>query len=134
MMNTRILALAIGLAFGLGSGTAFADAAAGEKVFKKCKSCHSLDAGKNKVGPSLAAVIGRKAGSVSGYKYSASLKAAGDKGLAWDEESLESFLKNPKTYLRVYLGDKKAKSKMVYKLKKDKDRDNIIAYLESKSK
>lgn len=136
MIGKRSLVLAAALAMILAGGSAFAggDAAKGEKAFKKCKSCHSLEAGKNKAGPSLAGIVGRKAAAADGYKYSASLKKAAAKGLAWDEESLENFLKNPKKFLREYLGDGKAKSKMVYKLKKDNDRNDLIAYLEKLGK
>ncbi|MGH6962142.1 MAG: c-type cytochrome, partial [Dongiaceae bacterium] len=54
------------------AGTALAggDAAKGEKVFAKCKVCHTLEAGKNRVGPSLAGLFGRKSGTVEGFKYS----------------------------------------------------------------
>ncbi len=132
MIGKRSLVLAAALAMILAGGSAFAggDAVKGEKVFRKCKSCHSLEVGKNKAGPSLAGIVGRKAAAIDGYKYSAGLKQAGAKGLAWDDESLENYLKNPKKFLRKYLGDGKAKSRMVYKLKKDRDRDDLIAYLE----
>ena len=69
------------------------DAAKGEKVYKKCKSCHSLEAGKNKIGPHLDGVIGRTAGAVEGFKYSL---AMADSGLVWDEAALDSFLAKPK--------------------------------------
>src|SRR3546814_3347168 len=59
------------------AGTALAqdgDAAAGEKVFNKCKACHTVDAGKNKVGPSLHDIIGRAPASVEGFKYSKAME------------------------------------------------------------
>lgn len=138
MMRNRILPLAAGLAMAfaltLGAGQALAagDAAKGEKVFKKCKACHSIAAGKNKVGPSLAGVVGRKAGSAAKYKYSKSMKAAGEKGLVWDEASIAEFIGNPSKFLKEYLGDKKARSKMALKLRKQADRDNVISYLKTK--
>ncbi len=134
MTKQRFLPLLLGLALALSAGQALAagDAGKGEKVFKKCKACHSLAGGKNKVGPSLAGIVGRKAGSAAKYKYSKSLKAAAAKGLTWDEASLGKYLANPKTYLREYLDDKKAKSKMAFKLRKDGDRDNVIAFLAGK--
>jgi cytochrome c len=63
----------------LGSQAAVAegDAAKGEKIYKKCKACHSLEAGKNKVGPSLAGIFGRTAGAEEGFKYSAAMKDSG---------------------------------------------------------
>ncbi|MHA1569788.1 MAG: c-type cytochrome, partial [Alphaproteobacteria bacterium] len=90
MIGKRGLVLAGALAMIFAGGAAFADgdAAKGEKVFKKCKSCHTLQAGKNKVGPNLAGIVGRKAAAADGYKYSGSLKKAAAKGLAWDEENL----------------------------------------------
>ncbi len=73
-MRTRIVltAMALILTTALASGSALAegDAAKGKKVFKKCKACHSLQAGKKKIGPDLAELFGRKAGSVDGLKYS----------------------------------------------------------------
>jgi len=122
----------------VGASTAFADghsggdAAAGEKVFKKCMACHQVgpDA-KAKVGPPLTGVVGRKAGSVEGFEYGKSMAAAGEAGLVWTEEELFAFLKHPRNYLREKLDDKKAKTQMSRKLKKDEDRANIIAYLKT---
>ena len=53
------------------------DAAKGEKVFGKCKACHDVASDKNKVGPTLQGVIGRKAGTVPGFKYSEAMMASG---------------------------------------------------------
>lgn len=94
------------------------DAAKGEKVYKKCKTCHSLEAGKNKVGPHLNGVIGRAAGSVEGFKYS---KALAESGLVWDEATLDSYLAKPKELV--------PKTKMSFGLKKEADRQNVIAYI-----
>ncbi len=123
MIKGRILTatLALALAAGLGSGAALAagDAAAGEKVFKKCKACHSFDTAKKKIGPHLNGVVGRKAGSVEGYKYSKAMKAA---DITWDEASLDEYLKKPKAFLKG--------TKMSFGgLKKDAQRADIIAYL-----
>src|SRR3546814_19111837 len=69
---------AAGLLAGMsGAALADGDAAAGKKVFNKCKVCHSLEAGENKIGPSLAGVVGRAAGTVEGFKYSDALSGAG---------------------------------------------------------
>ena len=101
------------------SSWAEGDAAKGEKVYKKCKTCHSLEAGKNKVGPHLNGVIGRAAGSVEGYKYS---KALADSGLVWDEATLDSYLAKPKELV--------PKTKMAFPgLKKESDRQDVIAYM-----
>lgn len=97
------------------------DAAAGEKVFNKCKACHTLEAGKNKVGPSLNGVIGRAAGSIDGFKYS---KAMQESGLTWNEETLEKFLTKPK--------DLVPGTRMAFAgLNKEDDIENVIAYLKA---
>ena len=95
------------------------DAKQGEKVFKKCKACHSVEVGKNKVGPSLAGVIGRKAGTLEGYNYSAGMK---EYGAVWDEKTLDTYLTKPKAVV--------PKTKMIFAgLSKEKDRANLIAFL-----
>ena len=75
------------------------DAAAGEKVFNQCKACHEVEKGVNKVGPTLKGVVGRKAASVEGYKYSAAMTAKGAEGVVWDEATLTAYLPNPKAYV-----------------------------------
>ena len=97
------------------------DVKAGEKVFRKCKSCHYVDQEKNKTGPHLVNIIGRAAGSVDGFKYSNAMK---ESGLTWDEATLAEFLKKPKTYIK---GTKMAFSG----LRKDKEIDDLIAYLKA---
>jgi cytochrome c len=97
------------------------DAAAGAKVFKKCKACHYIDREKNKSGPHLVDIIGRAAGAVDGFKYS---KAMAGSGLVWDEATLAGFLAKPKKYLKG--------TKMSFAgLKKESDIANVIAYLKS---
>lgn len=72
------------------------DLAAGEKAFKKCASCHSIQSGaKHKVGPNLWNIVGRGAGSADGYKFSGALT---DLGAAWDFETLDAFLADPKGF------------------------------------
>ena len=97
------------------------DATAGEKVFRKCKACHYVDKEKNKSGPHLVNIVGRAAGSVDGFKYSKAMKSS---GLTWDEATLAEFLKKPKAYLKG--------TKMAFAgLRKDKDIDDVIAYLKA---
>lgn len=108
------------------------DAAAGEKVFRKCASCHNVgpDA-KNKVGPMLTGVIGRTAGTVEDYRYGDDLVAAGAAGLVWDEAEVFTYLEDPRDYLRAKLDDKSARSKMAFKLRDEQDRRDVIAYLKT---
>ena len=96
------------------------DAAAGEKVFAKCKICHQIGEGaKNMVGPVLNGVVGRPAGTYEGYHYSDANK---NSGLTWDEATLTEYLKNPKA--------KVPGTKMVFPgLTSDQDIANVIAYL-----
>jgi cytochrome c len=96
------------------------DIASGEKIFKKCAACHSINkGGKNKIGPALYNVVGRAVGGVDDYKYS---KALTSYGKEWTFEELNGFLKKPASYLKG--------TKMSYAgLRKEKDRASIIKYL-----
>ena len=101
---------------------ASADAAAGEKVFNKCKACHKLD-GVDGTGPHLNGVVDRGIASVAGYAYSSTLsEKASD---AWTPEHLDAFLKSPKAFA--------ANTKMAFAgLPKPEERANLIAFLASK--
>jgi cytochrome c len=126
-MNRRFVpaAIALGLTVMLGAGAAHADGDAdkGKKVFNKCKACHTLEAGKNRVGPSLHGIFGRAAGTVEGFKYSDAMTSS---GITWDETSLDSYLKDPKA---VVPG-----TKMVFAgLKKEEDIQDLLAYLKKES-
>lgn len=118
-----------GIAVVLAAGSAVAqapagDAAAGEKVFNQCKACHTLQEGQNRVGPSLKGVVGRKAGEVAGFNYSAPMKAS---GITWTPEELDKYLADPKGFIP---GNKMAFAG----LKKPEDRANVIAYLQQQGK
>ena len=99
---------------------ALGDVTSGEKIFKKCAACHSINkGGKNKIGPALYNVVGRAVGGVDEYKYSKTL-ASYDKD--WTFEELNGFLQKPATYLKG--------TKMSYAgLRKEKDRASVIKYL-----
>lgn len=109
------------------SGAAFAqgDAVAGAKVFKKCKACHAIgDGAKNKIGPQLNDIFGRDAGSIERFKYSKAMLAKADEGLVWDDANLAAFLAKPKAFIKG--------TKMSFAgLRKQKDTDNLLAYLKS---
>jgi len=96
------------------------DIANGEKIFKKCAACHSINkGGKNKIGPALYNVVGRAVGGVNDYKYS---KALASYGKEWTFEELNGFLTKPSSYLKG--------TKMSYAgLRKEKDRASVIMYL-----
>lgn len=137
-MFNKLLHFTAALTFSVISTAVFADshlvgdAVKGKKVFKKCAACHAVgEAAKIKVGPPLTDVVGRKAATFEGFKYGKSIAAAGEAGLVWSEEELAAYLTNPKNYLRAKLEDKKAKSKMAFKLKKEQDRADVVAYLKS---
>jgi cytochrome c len=98
------------------------DAAAGEKVFAKCKACHVIDKDQNKVGPSLMGVVGRTAGTHPNFKYSNGMIEAGKAGLVWDDAKLTEYLRDPRGMIKG--------GKMAFPgLKKDEDLANVIAYL-----
>ncbi len=125
MRKEKIVAVALAAAIALASGTAMAagDADKGKKVFKKCKACHSIQAGKNKVGPSLAGIVGRKAGTATGFKRYKGMKGA---DWTWDEALIDEYLTDPKKFAKARTGKK---TSMTVKLKKAADRANVIAYL-----
>ena len=103
---------------------AMGDAVSGEKVFKKCAACHSIvKNGKNKIGPALYNVVGRKVGDIGDYKYSKALAAYGKE---WTFEELNGFLLKPASYIKG--------TKMAYAgLRKEKDRASVIMYLNQNS-
>jgi nitrite reductase (NO-forming) len=94
------------------------DAAAGRLVFRKCQACHSMEPGKTILGPSLAGILGRKAGSDPGYSYSPAMKQA---NIVWDAKSLDAYLRDPQ---KLVPGNK-----MPFPgLKTDNDRADVIAF------
>ena len=103
---------------------ALGDITSGEKIFKKCAACHSINkGGKNKIGPALYNVVGRAVGGVNDYKYS---KALASYGKEWTFEELNGFLTKPSSYLKG--------TKMSYAgLRKEKDRASVIKYLDQNS-
>src|SRR5205823_14699121 len=89
---TTILTLAFLPLLMAGPGNT-ADTAAGQTQFNKCKICHSLEAGKNMVGPDLHGIFGRKAGTSNGFSYSEAMK---NSGIVWDDDTLTKYLRDPK--------------------------------------
>ncbi len=103
---------------------ALGDLTHGEKVFKKCSACHSINkGGENKIGPALYNVFGRQVGGITDYKYSTALIEY-DK--SWTFEEMNGFLRKPATYIKG--------TKMAFAgLRKDKDRASVMIYLNQNS-
>jgi len=99
---TLIPAMALTAAFALAPFAAMAqegDAAAGQRVYNTCRACHTInEGGRNGVGPNLHGVVGRAAGSVEGFRYSANMQEWSS-GQTWTEENLRTYLTNPKSLL-----------------------------------
>jgi cytochrome c len=100
-----------------------ADAAEGEKIFRRfCTACHITTAeGPKRLGPTLAGLIGRKSGSVEGFRYSEANKNA---NITWSVQTLDPYLKDPKAVIpgtiMAFAG-----------VKKDDERENLISYLQT---
>lgn len=125
MKISKLFLAAIGATALIAVNSAPVEAADGAKVFNKCKACHSLEAGKHKIGPSLAGVVGRQAGTAEGYTKYKGLKGA---DWTWDDTTLYEYLKDPRKYTEAKTG---TKSSMVLKLKKEGDRKAVIEYLKA---
>ena len=92
------------------------DSAHGKALYQGCQACHSID--DNDLGPKHRGVVGRPAGSVQDYNYSAALKSS---GLTWDEATLDRWLSNPSALVPG--------TKMFFKIDDPQARADIIAYL-----
>jgi cytochrome c len=93
----------------------------------KCKACHDFGT-KNKVGPGLKGIVGRKAGTAPGFKYSDALKNA---DWVWDEDHLRKWMHNSKKAIKEFTGNDKAKTKMGKQNVKGKKADKIFAFLKT---
>jgi cytochrome c len=127
-----VIALSGAAAFAESHG-AMGDAEAGEKDFRKCKSCHVITTPEGedivkggRTGPNLHGVIGRQAGTYEDFNYGDDLVAAGEAGLVWDTENIVTYMEDPRAFLREYLEDDSAQSKMTFKLR---DGQDVAAYL-----
>jgi cytochrome c len=115
--------LAIAATAALATPVQAADAAAGEAAFRRlCTACHIVTAeGRRGVGPTLFGVVGRKAGSVEGFRYS---NAKRDANLVWTPEQLDKYLTNPREFMpgttMAFAG-----------IRNDAERANVVAYLQT---
>lgn len=116
--SIRIALAAAGIALIAGPAAA-QNAAAGAKIFVRCAVCHSTVAGKNGLGPSLAGVVGRKAGTVPGFNYSPAMKAVGQ---PWTKDRIATFVTNPQAMV-------KGTRMFVAPVTNPQDRANLVAYL-----
>lgn len=101
------------------------DPAAGEKLYGNCKTCHEIGEGAhNKVGPHLDGIIGRKAASIEGFRYSGAMEKAATEGLVWSVENLDAYLQKPREFIPG--------NRMSFRgMSKEKDRADLIAWLQS---
>lgn len=100
------------------------DVNAGRQSFRKCQACHSLDAGRNLIGPSLAGIFGRQAGEATGYNYSPAMKSS---GVVWNAANLNAFIRAPQQFI--------PKNKMAFPgIASDSERENLVAFLASVSR
>jgi cytochrome c len=113
----------MGICLGMASPAAASDPAAGEQVFKRlCSSCHIATAeGRRGVGPSLWNIVGRKSGTIEGFRYSTANQNA---NIVWTPEILDKYLTNPRA---VVPGTTMAFAG----IRNDAERANVIAYLQS---
>lgn len=100
------------------------DLEAGRKLYAQCRACHEIEAGKNKVGPSLHGMFGRKSGTLEGFKFSPAMTKA---EIVWDDATLSDYLADPTGYIKgnrmAYIG-----------LKDSQQRADIIAFLRQATK
>lgn len=128
MIRSMALSALALLAISGAASAADGDAANGEDVFRKCRSCHDVGAdAKNKIGPVLNGLIGRKAGTVEGFKYSEANKKSGESGTVWDEKTLLKYLEDPRGMIpgttMAFAG-----------LSDEQDRLDVVAFLKQHSK
>ena len=127
-MKRTIAGLLLAAALASPAAAQEGNAEEGAEVYKKCRACHEVGPeAKNRVGPVLNEIIGRKAGTIDGFAYSDANKASGTGGLVWTEEVLFKYLESPLVFMKG--------TKMAFVgLKDPQDRKDVIAYLKKFSK
>ncbi|SDW19119.1 cytochrome c [Albimonas donghaensis] len=137
MKATHVLtALGLAAAAALaGPAAQAADAAAGKKLFARCKSCHMIANGDDvifkggKTGPNLYGIVGRPVGAEEGFRYGKGFEEAREAGLVWTEEDVAAYITDPTAWIREKTGDPRARSNMSFKLRRGAD--DVAAYLAS---
>jgi cytochrome c len=120
-VRVRALVFAVLPSLAMAGTVAAADIEAGKTTFKKCLLCHTAEAGKNKVGPSLFGIVGRKSASLSDYNYSDAMKNFNH---SWTPQTLDTYLTDPHALI--------SGTKMIFPgIKDPTERANLIAYLET---
>jgi cytochrome c len=124
-VRSLICAAALGLSLAASlaiasEAAAAGDADAGHTFFSRCAVCHSTSPGVNKIGPSLAGIVGSQSGAVPGFNFSPAMKNA---KVTWDAATLDKFLQNPNGFIHG--------TKMFFTVPNAVDRQNVIAYLET---
>ena len=139
-MKISLYATLAALAFAVPAAAqdAAGDPIKGENEFKKCKACHAITdpSGKDivkggKTGPNLYGVVGRKAGTEPGFKYSETLIKLGEAGEVWTEADIAAYITDPNKYAQDKTGEAGAKTKMTFKLAKNQA--DVVAYLKANS-
>lgn len=117
------MTLAASIAAGASFANEIGDIEAGKKLFSQCKGCHQIGTGaKDRIGPHMNGIFGRRAGAHDGFKYSKSMQRAGTDGLTWTAETLDAYIENPRALV--------SKTRMSFRGMKDAtDRANLLAYL-----
>lgn len=119
MNKISVLILSAGLLAAPASAFADGDARQGQRVFNKCKACHSLVEGQKRIGPSLYGLFGRKSGTLPGFSFSSAMKEA---AVVWNEKTLYAYLAKPREFMPG--------TRMAFAgLPKEQEREDLIAYL-----
>ena len=111
-----------------------------KSAFSRCIACHNYDKPRKKQGPSLQGVMGRKAGTLAGFRYSKDMKEAGKKGLVWNKVTLASYLKpkkkgGGKAFVGSFIGKKRAGTRMVFAgFNKQSQIEAVVCFLEQSAK
>ncbi len=124
---TRALALMAGVTTGAAKADLPGDAEAGKDLYAVCSACHQVGVNaRDRVGPHLNGIFGRRAAAHDGYRYSASMERAGTDGLVWTFETLDAYIENPRALV--------SRTRMSFRGMHDpEDRVNLLAYLQKYS-